>query len=116
MPEFTQFDNGKSMMRYLPAKGTAGLARLAVSTPNREPSPPARMTARIFIIHLNLRGVQRHLSYEQEWSFHSSTFYITQDISVQNSARRSPAPYPPSGDSSSGNDQDVNPTPGEVYR
>ena len=27
IPEFTQFDSGKSIMRYLPAKGTAGLAR-----------------------------------------------------------------------------------------
>ena len=32
--------------------GTAGLVRLAVSTPRREPSPPAKMTARIFIVIL----------------------------------------------------------------
>src|SRR5262252_2586748 len=49
IPEFTQFDSVKSMMRYLPAKGTAGLARFSVSTPRREPSPPARMTARALI-------------------------------------------------------------------
>ncbi len=46
IPEFTQFESVKSMIRYLPAKGTAGLARFSVSTPRREPSPPARMTAR----------------------------------------------------------------------
>ena len=49
IPEFTQLDSVKSMIRYLPAKGTAGLARFSVSTPSREPSPPARMTARALI-------------------------------------------------------------------
>src|SRR3990170_4393524 len=49
MPELTQLERVKSMMRYLPANGTAGLASLAVSTPSREPSPPARITARVFI-------------------------------------------------------------------
>src|SRR5262252_7403222 len=46
IPELTQFESVKSMMRYLPAKGTAGFARFSVRTPSREPSPPARMTAR----------------------------------------------------------------------
>ena len=45
MPELTQFERVKSMMRYLPAKGTAGLARCAESTHSRSPWPPARMTA-----------------------------------------------------------------------
>src|SRR4029453_7455334 len=49
IPEFTQLDSVKSMMRYFPAKGTAGLARFSVSTPSREPSPPARITARALI-------------------------------------------------------------------
>src|SRR5678815_4045075 len=49
IPEFAQLESVKSMMRYLPAKGTAGLARLWVRTPSREPSPPARMTARVFM-------------------------------------------------------------------
>jgi hypothetical protein len=31
------------MMRYLPPKGTAGLARSAVSGWRREPAPPAKM-------------------------------------------------------------------------
>jgi hypothetical protein len=46
-PELTQLESVKSMIRYLPANGTAGFARLSVSTPRREPSPPARMTARV---------------------------------------------------------------------
>src|SRR6266540_4606151 len=49
-PELTQLESVKSMIRYLPAKGTAGLARLSVNTPRREPSPPARMTARVLIV------------------------------------------------------------------
>ena len=31
IPEFTQFESGKSMMRYLPPKGTAGFASFWVS-------------------------------------------------------------------------------------
>src|SRR5262245_44269748 len=46
IPELTQLESVKSMIRYFPAKGTAGLARFSVRTPRREPSPPARMTAR----------------------------------------------------------------------
>src|SRR5689334_12818377 len=88
MPELTQFDKGKSMMRYLPAKGTAGLARFAVSTPNREPSPPARITARIFIIHLSLREVRCHLLDEEKLLFHSSVFYIIPGTCGQNSPRK----------------------------
>src|SRR6266545_7928902 len=47
IPEFTQLESVKSMIRYLPANGTAGFARRSVSTPRRCPSPPARMTARV---------------------------------------------------------------------
>ena len=43
-PELTQFDSVKSMMRYLPANGTAGLARCADRTLSRSPWPPARIT------------------------------------------------------------------------
>ena len=48
MPEFTQFDSVKSMIRNLPANGTAGLARQSVSGPSREPRPPASTTASVF--------------------------------------------------------------------
>src|SRR5215210_1409478 len=43
--ELTQFDRVKSMIRYLPPKGTAGLARTDDRIERRSPSPPARMTA-----------------------------------------------------------------------
>src|SRR3954454_24437954 len=43
--ELTQFDSVKSMIRYLPPKGTAGLARTDERIGRRSPSPPARMTA-----------------------------------------------------------------------
>ena len=45
MPEFTQLDSVKSMIRYLPPNGTAGLARTEDRIDSRSPSPPARMTA-----------------------------------------------------------------------
>ncbi len=41
MPELSAFDSAKSMMRLLPPKYTAGLARTAVSSCRREPRPPA---------------------------------------------------------------------------
>jgi hypothetical protein len=44
-PELTQFDSVKSMMRYLPPKGTAGLQRQSVSSFRRLPRPPASTTA-----------------------------------------------------------------------
>src|SRR3954463_4815317 len=45
MSEFTQFDSVKSMIRYLPPKGTAGFARTDDRIERRSPSPPARITA-----------------------------------------------------------------------
>src|SRR5208337_2216618 len=47
-PECRQLLSVKSMMRYLPPKGTAGLARSAVSGCNREPTPPAKRTVNVF--------------------------------------------------------------------
>src|SRR5579864_3679536 len=44
-------------MRYLPANGTAGLARWAESTLNRSPCPPARMTAATFLMAMPVRPV-----------------------------------------------------------
>ena len=41
IPEFTQFDSVKSMIRYLPANGTAGFARRSDSRHRRLPTPPA---------------------------------------------------------------------------
>src|SRR3984893_5307471 len=42
MPELMRLLRTKSMMRYLPPKGTAGLARSCVSGYRRLPLPPAR--------------------------------------------------------------------------
>src|SRR3990170_855848 len=45
MSELTQLDSVKSMIRYLPPKGTAGFARSCDRIDRRSPSPPARMIA-----------------------------------------------------------------------
>ena len=45
MSELTQFDSEKSMIRYLPPNGTAGLARTEDRIERRSPSPPARISA-----------------------------------------------------------------------
>jgi hypothetical protein len=44
-PEFTQFEREKSMMRYFPPNGTAGLARFSERMHRRLPRPPARIMA-----------------------------------------------------------------------
>src|SRR5437867_1133876 len=50
IPELTQLDSGKSMMRNLPPKGTAGLARQSVRFLSRLPRPPARINAYAFFV------------------------------------------------------------------
>src|SRR3990172_5118641 len=47
MPELTQLLRTKSMMRYLPPKGTAGFARMLERMESRSPSPPARLEVRV---------------------------------------------------------------------
>ena len=44
-PELRQFDSAKSMIRNLPPKNTAGLARRSVNCFSRLPRPPARTSA-----------------------------------------------------------------------
>ncbi len=56
MPEFTQFDSAKSMMRNLPPNGTAGLARQSVRWPRRAPRPPASTMARRVACQPRARG------------------------------------------------------------
>ena len=46
-PEFTQFDSEKSMQRYAPPKGRAGLQTFLVSGSSRVPLPPASTTATV---------------------------------------------------------------------
>src|SRR3990172_2281294 len=45
--ELTQLDSVKSMIRYLPPNGTAGLARTDERIESRSPSPPARTIANV---------------------------------------------------------------------
>src|SRR5690606_5926133 len=49
-PELMQLEIGTSTSRYLPARGTAGLARSLVSGKSRVPAPPPMMTASISFI------------------------------------------------------------------
>ena len=49
MFEFRKLLNTKSTIRYLAAKGTAGLLRCSVSGISRSPLPPAIIIAKIFI-------------------------------------------------------------------
>ena len=47
-PELMRFEIAKSISRYWPPNGTAGLARSAVRGMSRLPSPPARMIPKTF--------------------------------------------------------------------
>jgi hypothetical protein len=49
-PELMQLEMGTSTNRYLPANGTAGLARSLVSGKRRVPAPPPMMTAIVCFI------------------------------------------------------------------
>ena len=53
IPEFAQLERGKSIIRYFPPYGTAGLAILLVRTPNLLPWPPARSIATHFLLFNN---------------------------------------------------------------
>ncbi len=57
MPELTQFDSVKSMMRNLPPNGTAGFARQSVSARSRSPRPPASTIARVWRVSCEMLRV-----------------------------------------------------------
>src|SRR5262249_26275537 len=53
-PLLMQLDKVKSMMRYRPPKGTAGLARSRVRGSSRVPLPPARIkVSTSFTVHIS---------------------------------------------------------------
>src|SRR6266849_8846922 len=59
MPELMKLLSTKSTTRYLPPKGTAGLARSLVSGKSRVPLPPARTipsTRSLMSMHLRAAG------------------------------------------------------------
>ncbi len=56
MPELSAFDNAKSMIRVLPPKYTAGLARRSVSSMSRLPRPPASTNANVSFARRDVNG------------------------------------------------------------
>src|ERR1700690_1917105 len=55
--ELMPLEMGMSTMRYLPASGTAGLARSLVSGNSRVPWPPPMMTQRTLLMLMDWRPV-----------------------------------------------------------
>src|SRR5438876_1576984 len=53
--ELMQFDMGISTRRYLPASGTAGLARSLVKGNSRVPAPPPMITASTLLVFGDMR-------------------------------------------------------------
>src|SRR6266567_2635535 len=56
-PELMQLEIGMSTSRYLPASGTAGLARSLVSGKSRVPWPPPMITERTLLVFADWRPV-----------------------------------------------------------
>ena len=57
MPLLRQLLSTKSIIRYRPPNGTAGLERHMVRFFSREPRPPARIRAKVFLVRrLTKRG------------------------------------------------------------
>src|SRR6185437_5154234 len=56
-PELMQLEMGISTMRYLPASGTAGLARSLVNGNKRVPCPPPIMTESTLLVLIVCRPV-----------------------------------------------------------
>src|SRR3989442_2175582 len=56
-PELMQLEMGMSTSRYLPARGTAGLARSLVSGNSRLPCPPPMMTESTLLVFIDCRPV-----------------------------------------------------------
>src|SRR5438034_8951250 len=54
-----QLESVKSIMRYRPPNGTAGLARSRVSGSSRVPLPPARTTANTFFMMDSANATRR---------------------------------------------------------
>src|SRR6266487_483112 len=78
-PELTQLESVKSMMRYLPAKGTAGLARLDERTDSRSPCPPAITTATTLrMLSLSYGNRHHYREFQVGDSFHvpGSGFHV----------------------------------------
>src|SRR5699024_11218793 len=65
-PELAQLLKAKSLIRYFPPKGTAGLAIFFVRTPNRVPCPPAKITAIIscFLIQLDRNSTRLNSTHD----------------------------------------------------
>src|SRR5262245_3395729 len=57
-PELMQLEIGMSTIRYLPARGTAGLARSLVNGNNRVPCPPPMMTESTLLVLIESRPVR----------------------------------------------------------
>src|SRR3954464_2184521 len=53
--ELMQFEMGMSTRRYLPASGTAGLARSLVKGKSRVPAPPPMITDRTLLVFGDIR-------------------------------------------------------------
>src|SRR5215831_11727080 len=65
-PELMQLEIGMSTIRYLPASGTAGLARSLVSGNKRVPWPPPIMTESTLLVLIDIRPVIKELVYRSE--------------------------------------------------
>src|SRR6185437_8876870 len=75
-----QLDSVMSMMRYCPAKGTAGFARSRVRGKSRSPAPPASKTPSVSLIVQIPLAIHSRLTQISRAGTHESSTQRTENV------------------------------------
>src|SRR3990172_1270998 len=86
--ELTQLDSVKSMIRYLPPNGTAGLARTDERIDSRSPSPPALTIG----LYERLSTWAYHVSSSAEWAITTIQAFGLRSYGLGPAKTTTPAP------------------------
>src|SRR5580700_3108379 len=95
IPPLARFDSAKSISRYSPPNGTAGLARSAVSGLRRVPAPPASTIPRTDDCAMSGPLLRRLLGYVRRLKSHAPAYRAE-----QGRAHPAVSPYVPTRSSS----------------
>src|ERR1700722_15761184 len=89
-----QFERVISMMRYWPAKGTAGLARSRVRGKSRSPAPPASRTPSVSLIVQLPQAIHSRQTQISRAGTHESSMQRTENAD-RNRRAAGRTPHPP---------------------
>src|SRR2546429_9457961 len=88
IPELIQLEMGMSTNRYLPARGTAGLARSLVSGNKRVPCPPPMITESTLLVLIDCRPVCDPITFGCSASLCILDGFIRLSVRIASSFRR----------------------------